>query len=417
MKWSPCSKTAWKLCDDVSSDTALGIVSIGSTMSLEDISKRDSVLAAIEECRRIGRDAFLQKYGFRPAREYHLVVDGERFDSKAILGAAHGFEFPERGPLRSDQFSGGAATVAPKLKDLGFTVVRDGADAVTSDSVSKLLQVGAIYTREDLKKVLDTQDATINTGIFRPSGFSSVLIFITKNKTSDRTQYEDHLDGDTLHCQGQSAGRTDSLIIEHRQRGLELLVFYRDSKYEYPGAGFRFEGLFNYVSHAGTKPTNFVLNRAPSDLSQATIEAEGSGAFDPSSIEDARKKTFAAIVRRQGQPAFRKALLKAYEGKCAVTGCAIEAVLEAAHILPYQGPLTNHVGNGLLLRADLHTLFDLGLMAIDESTLTVIVAPSLHASDYGQWHGKPLHLPSSASDRPSVQALLAHRTGTGLHPG
>lgn len=386
-------------------------------MSLEDISKRDSVLAAIEECRQLGRDAFLRKYGFGPAREYHIVLDGERFDSKAILGAAHGFEFPDQGPLRAEQFSGGAATVAPKLNELGFTVVRDSIDAVPLYSVSKLLQIGAVYTREYLKTVLDTQDATINTGIFRPSGFSSVLIFITKNKTSDRTQYEDHLEGDTLHFQGQSAGRTDSLIIEHRQRALELLVFYRDSKYEYPGAGFRFDGLFDYVSHTGTNPTNFVLKRAPSDLVQATIEAEGAGAFDPNGIEDARKKIFAAIVRRQGQPAFRKALLKAYGGKCAVTGCSIEAVLEAAHILPYQGPLTNHVGNGLLLRADLHTLFDLGLMAINEVTLTVIVAPSLHSSDYGQWNGKPVQLPSSESDRPSVQALRAHRTETELHAG
>jgi hypothetical protein len=149
-------------------------------MSLEDISRRDSVLAAIEECRQLGRDAFLRKYGFGPAREYHIVLDGERFDSKAILGAAHGFEFPDQGPLRAEQFSGGAATVAPKLNELGFTVVRDSIDAVPLYSVSKLLQIGAVYTREYLKTVLDTQDATINTGIFRPSGFSSVLIFITK---------------------------------------------------------------------------------------------------------------------------------------------------------------------------------------------------------------------------------------------
>ncbi|WP_169719739.1 HNH endonuclease, partial [Novosphingobium acidiphilum] len=56
--------------------------------------------------------------------------------------------------------------------------------------------------------------------------------------------------------------------------------------------------------------------------------------------------------------------MKAYDGKCAVTSCAIEPLLEAAHIHPYLGPKTNHVTNGMLLRADIHTLFDLGLLAI-----------------------------------------------------
>jgi len=389
-------------------------------MSLDDIKKPASILAAVGECRRLGRDAFLAKYGFGAAREYFLVIDGERFDSKAIVGAAHGFEFPRQGALRSTDFSGGAATVARKLDELGFKVEQGAGAApahpgVAAESpLSTLLKSGSIYTREALKKLLDTQDATINTGIFRPAGSSSVLIFITKNKTSDRTQYEDHLDGDTLHCQGQSAGRTDALLIEHRQRGLELLVFYRESKYEHPGAGFRFEGRFNYVSHSGTKPANFVLQRKSTSLDQAATEAESAGAFDPANIEDARKKTLAAIVRRQGQPAFRRALLAAYGGCCAVTGTAIAEVLEAAHIVPYQGPKTNHVSNGLLLRADLHTLFDLGLIAVNEATFELVVSPNLQGTDYAQWAGQRLRLPSAAGERPSSAALRAHRQSCGL---
>lgn len=220
------------------------------------------------------------------------------------------------------------------------------------------------------------QDATINTGVFRPAGFDSVLLFVTESKTPDRVPYVDKLKGDILHWQGQNAGRTNALIIEHRARGLELLLFYRTKKYEYCGAGFKYESPFDYISHHGALPASFALRRAGETLTQAELKAESqaeaqleaSGAFDPTSIDDARKKTFAAIVMRQGQPAFRKMLLEAYERQCALTDCPVEEILEAAHICRYLGAQTNVVQNGLLLRADLHTLYDRALIAIGPAT-------------------------------------------------
>jgi len=74
-------------------------------------------------------------------------------------------------------------------------------------------------------------------------------------------QYEDELVGDELHWQGQTFGRTDPLIIGHRDAGNDILVFYRKSKTEFPGAGFRFEGVFDYVGHSGSSPTSFILKR------------------------------------------------------------------------------------------------------------------------------------------------------------
>ena len=106
------------------------------------------------------------------------------------------------------------------------------------------------------------KDATINTGIFRPQGHDSIWLFVTKQKTSDRTQYEDHLDGDQLRWEGQTAGRKDKHIILHEANGIELLLFYRETRREFPGAGFRYEGPFRYVRHEGEQPTRFVLHRA-----------------------------------------------------------------------------------------------------------------------------------------------------------
>lgn len=275
---------------------------------------------------------------------------------------------------------------------------------------SSLLTQFDIYTRDDLKQLLSTQDSTINTGVFIPAGFSSILLFVTKEKTSDRTQYEDNLDGDFLYWQGQMKGRKDSIIAEHRGRNLELLVFYRAKKYEHAGAGFRFEGRFEYISHKGREPANFVLSREEAGLAidGLAVEELVPEGFDPLDIEDARKRTLGAIVRRQGQPAFRRDVLRAYEGRCAVTGCRVLEVLEAAHIVGYRGVQTNHVTNGILLRADLHTLFDLGMVCVDQE-YRLSVSSVLENTEYGQWQRKLISLPKKFSEQPNLVALKLHK--------
>lgn len=73
------------------------------------------------------------------------------------------------------------------------------------------------------------------------------------------------------------------------------------------------------------------------------------------------------------------------------------------------GPQTNRVNNGILLRADLHLLFDLQLIAIDTATWTVVVAPALQATCYGYLHGSAFRRPVLDEERPLPQALDEHR--------
>lgn len=96
-------------------------------MALKDIT-REGVLAAVEEHDKIGRVKFLNKYGFKPAKKFMLVIDERRYDSKAICGVAHKFDFPKVGPLSSDSFSGGDSTVVKRLAALGFTVIAEPAN-------------------------------------------------------------------------------------------------------------------------------------------------------------------------------------------------------------------------------------------------------------------------------------------------
>ncbi|MFH5772704.1 HNH endonuclease [Paracoccus sp. NGMCC 1.201697] len=91
-------------------------------MTYKDITPA-SVRTAIQEFDELGEAEFLRKYGFREARGYFLRENGNDYPSKAIVGAAHGYAFPEIGPLEWDSFSGGNATVKPVLERLGFVVV------------------------------------------------------------------------------------------------------------------------------------------------------------------------------------------------------------------------------------------------------------------------------------------------------
>ena len=143
---------------------------------------------------------------------------------------------------------------------------------------------------------------------------------------------------------------------------------------------------------------------------EAFVDADGFQAPLPIG-DDARERELRAVVLRRGQPGFRAKLLQAYRHRCAVTGCAVVDVLEAAHIVPYRGDHTQRVDNGLLLRTDIHTLFDLGRLWID-AEMKVRVCPSLLQTDYASLDGVSLALPEKPEDRPHPDHLESHRNET-----
>jgi tetratricopeptide (TPR) repeat protein len=123
------------------------------------------------------------------------------------------------------------------------------------------------------------------------------------------------------------------------------------------------------------------------------------------SAEEERRRVLTYIVKRQGQTKFRQALLAAYNGKCAITGFDAEAALEAVHIIPYAAASNNDPTNGILLRADLHTLFDLNLLAIHPDTLRVSLHPTLQHTEYRPLHGKQMRAPAVETLRPGKKYL------------
>ena len=119
------------------------------------------------------------------------------------------------------------------------------------------LHLGGLYTRSDLKDLFSIRAASLNNGIFQPPGHASVWLFITAEKSKDRTPYLDRLQGKILECDGQKMGRTDSLILESEKKGNELLLFYRSSRKEQAHGAFRYMGRLKYSYHTGAKPAHF----------------------------------------------------------------------------------------------------------------------------------------------------------------
>lgn len=126
-------------------------------------------------------------------------------------------------------------------------------------------------------------------------------------------------------------------------------------------------------------------------------------------FQEAKNQIHKAIHQRftgrQGQSKFRRNLLKAYKSRCAITGCEIEEALEAAHIIPYCITKDNDISNGLLLRSDLHTLFDFNLIVIDPETKAIHLDSRLQRSDTYQKLLEQKYLQQSIRHLPEKKAL------------
>ena len=144
------------------------------------------------------------------------------------------------------------------------------------------------------------------------------------------------------------------------------------------------------------------------EYNPAIVEEIGHN-YDKSSLEeDLRLWRDTQQVIRQGQADFRKELLEAYARKCAITGYDIELALDAAHVRRYNGKHTNLVQNGLLLRKDLHKLFDHGAIGIRPDDLSIVLNERARHSKYAELASMRLRRPSDQRAGPDLRLLAEH---------
>jgi hypothetical protein len=402
--------------------------------SIASLTSKEAVLKAMSEYDQLGGAKFLANYGYGPARHYFLQHNGRSYDSKAIAGVAYGYQYPERGPLAASEFSGGAATVAAALEKLGFEITRPDESPEPADPAVYLLTWNpARFAFEELEQVVKSVKAGSPRTVEWSTGGTKRIqpgdrIFFLRQGVEPRGIYGSgwaasevrpgpHWDpsqdaADYVAVRVDAMVSPEALLPRNRlnegamgtvhwdtQRSGTTIVRPAAAGLEHLWAG-HLESIRYYDEDLVIEQ----LGPNGEDLSDED-------AFDPMSLHDARKWTQASIVRRQGQPAFRGRLLEIYERRCAITGCDAVPTLEAAHITPYRGTETNHPANGILLRADLHTLFDLGLLAIDVDRECVVLAPELRAGSYAELHGQAVQLPSDPPAGMRRDVLRQHLAG------
>lgn len=415
------------------------------SVRLSQLTSRDAVLAAMAEFDRRGRDAFLSTYGFGPAQTYLVRHEGREYDSKAIVGVAFKFQFPERGPLKSSEFSGGEASVRRALERLGFAVT-------TSEPVGPRLawfseMAGQVVPRDDIRSehglLIGAQGGKV---IFKPAGSDTALSiqvlidsFYGPEEVHRLPSLGNNGDGWLLryHREEQpessdaEADRlwTNRALVANMQTGQPVGVLIQTSRspstFLVQGLGYvvKQEGRRFWVAsdndlaevedavrrHLGPDAMHFWRTEdrltPPEDVEKPPKNPAAT--FDPETVTDERERVHAEIVQRQGQGKFRNDVLRAYGYRCAVTEYDVEAVLEAAHILPYRGPAHNDVRNGILLRADLHTLMDRHLLRIDPTTRRIVLHSSLHDSPYGELHDAQIREPLDPASQPHQRYLEA----------
>jgi putative restriction endonuclease len=153
---------------------------------------------------------------------------------------------------------------------------------------------------------------------------------------------------------------------------------------------------FNFLLHANwDKLTEQLLDLVVSIFSSHNIKVTS---IKPKEAED-DGDWFVSHGRRarRGQRKLRLNLLKLYNSQCAITGDSPTEVLEAAHIVSHADSGINHSKNGLLLRADIHSLFDSNLLRIEPETLKVTIDTSLSSTSYWKLNGIKLRKRSDGS--------------------
>jgi len=228
--------------------------------------------------------------------------------------------------------------------------------------------------------------------------------WVTSEEVYDAPHYDEQraADGETaLHADVKFERIVDPaentpLSVEGIKEGPLARVYWRipASGTELPeDAARQLENLWAGYLEGIDGPAYLVANDADEEVQEAGFSLED---------VDLRAVVFRQIKARRGQQAFRDSLRERYGDQCMISGCTLMDVVEAAHIKPYRGDGDNHPANGLLLRADLHTLFDLDLIGIEPESLMVRVHPDAEPTGYGGFGG--LRVKCSTS-KPSPEAV------------
>jgi putative restriction endonuclease len=164
--------------------------------------------------------------------------------------------------------------------------------------------------------------------------------------------------------------------------------------------------------------TEVEIGRKLWDAVSTRIQAEAPNLLQPgtaalAAVESRGYGKPQIVLPRLGQGLFRIVVTDVYQRRCAITGERTLPVLDAAHIKPYTVVQRHEVSNGLLLRSDLHRLFDEGYLTIDPTERCVLVSKRIreefeNGTEYYRLHGLQISEPAEPWARPNRENLEFH---------
>lgn len=229
---------------------------------IQQVTDRSAVEAAMDEFDRVGRTAFLRKYGFGPANQYFVKRDGQLYDSKALYGAAHQFQFPDDGAVRSRDFSGGERQVQGPLEALGFEF------EIQSEAETPLNRVDdeATITSEDVRLIASSRSKQRYAELSEAEHAAYVRVSDALRSLGDLLQSK-MTEPDKYEVRTTSGFNANSGVRSYIPKDLWFSVSPRENSKDLAGM----PQLFMIVSERGVE-YGYGASVSPSDFSQQSVK-------------------------------------------------------------------------------------------------------------------------------------------------
>lgn len=284
-------------------------------------------------------------------------------------------KYPELKETMDGLLGGDSSSVTPKHGERKIAVIGLG------DRRPKL----GFPAREDLKRFINVEIMSVNEGRFR---------------------YTKKLDDEILVLSKDGWACGHFVIKAREEPSAKDFKDYPDTKAVYIVASRSLYAkevkLFNHGIKVSQAPRHIDEKQFATILKAA---GEVNESFDEPTPESQRNRVMREIQQRLGQGKFRERVLAAYEKKCAITGFDAEQSLDAALIQPYCDGGSDNTSNGILLRSDIHNLYDFNLLSIHPKTRRVHLAAPLLTTQYAKLENVLIREPKNAANKPGLKAL------------
>lgn len=249
-----------------------------------------------------------------------------------------------------------------------------------------MLEVGEMYEKKQLYMLLDVpiekRRGSWNTGYvkFKDSIYIFVNIGIPGRTGHD---YNNNWDEDKLIWYAKTGTHLgQSSIQDLLNKDIPKHIFTREQE----KAPFTYEGIATVTSYENVTPVKIIWEFID-DVDTTTSDIDIIHYIKEAHDDKALAFIVSLMRKRNGQGRLKRNLLRVYNGRCCITGYDVAIALIACHIEPHHQSGNNDSSNGLLLRADIHALWDNNMIGIDPDDLTVHINKALIKTTYAFLNG------------------------------